>query len=112
METTKRDLEKEVEARVKDELDPIDTEELYDQMLDDCYEPFMGSYDPSRVLKEIDPTAYRCGLNDYVDSISRDSSFEEIDEELYEAREVQAIRDEIQAEIDEDEAEDEDDDDN
>jgi len=110
METTKRDLEKEVIERVKVELDPIDIEELYDRMLDECYDPFMGSYNASMVLKEVDPTAYRCGMNDYADSISRDACYEEIEEELYDADEVQSIRDEIQAEIDEeDEDEDEED---
>jgi hypothetical protein len=110
METTKRDLEKEVIERVQAELDPIDIEELYDRMLDECYPPFMGSYSTSMVLKEVDPTAYRCGMNDYADSISRDACYEEIDEELYDADEVQSIRDEIQAEIDEEEEEDEDED--
>jgi phage-related protein len=111
METTKRDLEQEVIERVKAELNPVDTDELYDQMLDECYEPFMGQYAPSRVLAEVDPTAYRCGKCDYIDSISRDNCYEEIDEELYDAGEVKEIREEIEAEIDAEEAEAEEDDD-
>ncbi len=103
---TTRDIEKELEERVKAELSAVDVEELYKQMLDDCYEPYLDSYAPSRVLEEIDPTAFRCGLNDYFDSISRDNCYEEIDEELYDADEVKEIREEIEAQIEAEEAED------
>jgi hypothetical protein len=43
----------------------------YDEMLDDCCELVrIGSltYDPSHVLKNVDPTAYRCGFSDWLDS--------------------------------------------
>lgn len=39
-------------------------------MLDECYEPFrIGNleYQPSRVLRAIDPIAFRCGLMEYID---------------------------------------------
>ena len=43
----------------------------YNEMLDECY-PLVKfgelEYLPSRVLKEIDPIAYQCGFNDWVDS--------------------------------------------
>ena len=43
-------------------------EELYDDMLDDCYlEVVIAgiSYSASVAFKRIDPIAYRCGMNDY-----------------------------------------------
>jgi len=40
------------------------TMEDYDDMLDECYPEFMG-YLPSDILQSVDPTAYRCGFNDY-----------------------------------------------
>lgn len=47
--------------------------EMYEEMLDEC-NPMVtiGSlqYFPSTVLKEVDPIAYRCGFNDYVDSLT------------------------------------------
>ena len=46
-------------------------EEMYDEMLDDCEGPveLCGmTYSASQVLREVDPVAYRCGFNDYVDS--------------------------------------------
>ncbi len=47
----------------------------YDEMLDDCYEEIkIGnlSYFVSQVLRSVDPIAYKCGFNDYVDSIYQD----------------------------------------
>ena len=44
------------------------TEEDYDNMLDDCYDPLVIgdiTLDASRVLKECDPIAYNCGFSDY-----------------------------------------------
>jgi hypothetical protein len=48
------------------------TEEQYDEMLDEqgpvnvCGMQF----DPSRILKELDPIAYNCGLSDMQDTIT------------------------------------------
>lgn len=45
-------------------------EERYDEMLDDLYGPVrIGTltYDASRVLKEVDPIAYRVGLSEFED---------------------------------------------
>lgn len=49
------------------EIDVDDFEEQYKEMLDDCYGDFHG-YEYSRILEELDPTAFRCGLNDYCDN--------------------------------------------
>jgi hypothetical protein len=38
-------------------------------MLDECYEPFMGNYPASEVLKQIDEIAYNEGFNDYTDGM-------------------------------------------
>jgi hypothetical protein len=53
------------------ELDVDDYTDDYDQWLDELYpEINIGvSFDPSYVLKNLDETAYRCGLNDYVNEI-------------------------------------------
>ena len=55
-------------------------EEMYDEMLDDCEGPveLCGmTYSASQVLREVDPVAYRCGFNDYVDSLTHDDIFVE-----------------------------------
>lgn len=51
------------------------TKDYYDAMLDDCYEPveICGyEYMPSVALYRCDETAYRCGYNDYCDSLYSD----------------------------------------
>lgn len=43
----------------------------YDHMLDDCCEPVMiagHEYATSDALKSVDPVAYRCGFNDWIDT--------------------------------------------
>jgi hypothetical protein len=54
--------------------------DLYEDMLNECYRRVeFGnlSYAPSTVLREVDPTAFRCGFNDYVDSLTEDGIFVE-----------------------------------
>ena len=61
------------------ELDPDDYEDQFDESLDDSIpEIEIGclTYTPSHVLKNVDPTAYRCGLNDFVDSLDVEDSDE------------------------------------
>jgi len=45
---------------------------MYDWMLDEVYGDFMGAYSASRVLKAVDPIAYRVGFGDYVDMLEDD----------------------------------------
>ena len=62
------------------ELDPDDYIDQYDQMLDECYGDFLGM-NASYILKEMDPTAYRCGLLDYLDGLDQDE--EKMDNDDY-----------------------------
>jgi len=49
-------------------------EEMYEDYLDGIYEHSGSPFDlsGSRVLQEVDPVAYRCGLSDYADSLCQD----------------------------------------
>ena len=61
------------------ELDPDDYEDQFDESLDESIpEIEVGclTYSPSRVLKNVDPVAYRCGLNDFIDSLDVEDSDE------------------------------------
>ena len=52
--------------------------ERYDQMLDDCYgdvEICGMKYAPSRALALVDPTAYRCGLGDWLSALESDGEY-------------------------------------
>ena len=58
--------------------------ETYDDMLDECNEEVkIGSlsYPVSYVFKRVDEIAYRCGLNDYADSLLYDIETEEVEPE-------------------------------
>ena len=63
----------------KIELDPDDYEDQFDESLDESIpEIKIGclTYSPSHVLKNVDPVAYRCSLNDFVDSLYVEDSDE------------------------------------
>ena len=65
------------------EIDPNEYEEEYDEFLNEVHEEVkIGccTFDPARVLKELDPIAYNEGLKDYVNNISIE------DEELYQEK--------------------------
>ena len=52
-----------------------DLEEMYADMLDDCYgvvEIAGMAYETSRVLKDTDPIAYQVGMSDYASSLMED----------------------------------------
>ena len=53
------------------ELDPDDFADQFDEMLDESGTVEAGghSFYPSRILKELDPIAYDCSLNDYADAV-------------------------------------------
>ena len=55
----------------KQGMSEYDLKEMYDEMLDDVYgEVSIGglTYLTSRAMQEVDPTAYRCGFSDWLDS--------------------------------------------
>ena len=68
------------------ELDPDDYEDSYKESLDSEGPVNVAGmqFDASRIIEELDPTAYRCGLVDYVDSIDKaeDAGYIELTEEL------------------------------
>lgn len=76
------------------ELDPDDYVTQFDESLDESIpEIEIGclTYSPSHVLKNVDPVAYRCSLNDFVNSLDVEDSDE------YKA--LQSEIDDIQSDI-------------
>ncbi len=57
-------------------------EQRFEAMLDDCY-PMVQigdmEFEPSRVLKEVDPIAFRVGMFDYADSLISDGDIEGVE---------------------------------
>ena len=69
------------------ELDPDDFADQFDDSLDESIpEIEIGclTYSPSHVLKNVDPVAYRCSLNDFVDSLDVEDSeqYKELQEQI------------------------------
>ena len=92
-----------LEARIKEELTPIHIEDYYTAALDDIY-PVVQicglTFSPSQIVKELDPTAFRCGMQDYLDG---DDTLEYVADEWYIAYEVEKLREEIEAAEEEEE---------
>jgi len=91
------------EQRIKDELTPIDLEELYREILDESGAVDVGglSFMPSDIMEKLDPVAFRCGVSDYADSLINETITDEIDGKHYDLREAQDIVDEVEAELEE-----------
>jgi hypothetical protein len=61
----------EEEEETSNTIIDADAYQRYDEMLDEIHESVKCGdleWDMSRVLKEMDPTAYQCGFNDWLDS--------------------------------------------
>ena len=82
----------EIEEKQKEidnfEIDPDDYTEQYDDFLNEEGTVRVAGleFDPAQIVKELDPTAYRCGLVDYVDGIEKSDvkEYQELEEELEE----------------------------
>jgi len=58
--------------KVIKEMSDDDLKEQYDELLDEIYgEVKLGNltFSPSRIIRELDPIAYRTGLSEYEDSL-------------------------------------------
>ena len=91
---------KELESRIAADLKPVDREAAFCEMLDECYSfssvggPF-AYMTPSRVLQEMDPTAFRCGVNDFADG----QEWVEVGTETYNQSEAEEIKETLADEL-------------
>ena len=88
LKDTERDLDEAQTAVDNFEMDEDHYEDQYCEMLNEDGDIIIGSlrFSPSDVLKEMDPTAYRIGLSDYVDGldVDDDPEYEKLKENLEE----------------------------
>jgi hypothetical protein len=71
-----------MEHIVEMEGERVDVEELYRDLLDECYpEVKFGelTYSPALVLESVDPTAFRVGAGEYADGMIEDGLLMELD---------------------------------
>jgi methyl coenzyme M reductase subunit C-like uncharacterized protein (methanogenesis marker protein 7) len=94
-------IEERLQGKSEDEM-----KEVYDEYIDDESNSEVNilglTYSPSQVLKEIDPIAYRCYFNDWLDGMD----LVEIDGYYYDTKEVEDLLEEL-AEEEEEELEEE-----
>lgn len=96
----KTDIISELFKRIASDCKPVDREERFNDMLDECYSfdsvggPF-ANMSPSQVLLECDPIAHRCGVNDYADS----ESWVEVEGETYEQDDAEKVKTELTDEL-------------
>ena len=77
------------EIKDREELSDHELETRYKDMLDECYETIKVcgyEYQPSRVLEEVDPVAFRCGFADWLNSMIGEG-IDEIDGKYYDEEE-------------------------
>ena len=83
------------------ECDPDDFADQFDECLDEAgsIEVAGGTFYPSQILKECDPTAYRCGLNDFADSEFRKEETEEYQALQEEIDQLESDIEDLESEI-------------
>ena len=94
-------LKEKAEKRIVAELEPADVEQLFRDSLDEEGDVQVGclTFQRSRIVEELDPVAFRCGVNDYVDALVSDGILtEEIGGSHYDGGEAQDIVDELESE--------------
>jgi len=62
------------EKMFRERFSDEDIEEMYKEALDEMGDVKLGNltFSPSRIIKELDPVAYRVGLNEYEDMLMED----------------------------------------
>lgn len=87
-ELLKAEMEKLFDKAMEEYEEEHNTEEAYKELLDQtCEEVKIGglTYSPGRVLKEVDPVAFRCGMADmsdnYYEQFEEENNIEDFKEE-------------------------------
>ena len=79
-------------------LEPVDGEELFEELLDECYpEVTVGccTFSPSQVMKELDPTCFRIGTQENLDSLAEDGVLYEHNGDYYRIEDIDDMLDEL-----------------
>ena len=90
-----------IEHLIAQHCEAVDGEELFEEMLDECCEEVtVGccTFSPSQVMKELDPTAYRIGVSEYLDSLTEDLQAYEVNGDYYNVTDIEDMLEEIESE--------------
>jgi len=89
-----------IEHLLKTRLTPVDGEEMYEDLLDECYpEVRIGDsfFSPSRIIKELDPACFNMGVTENLDSLVEDGRLYEYAGDYYDIDELSDMLDELEA---------------
>lgn len=84
-----------IRSLISEELEAANTEEMFDQMLEDCYPESgkVGFLDVhiATAIKTLDPIAYRCAMGDYISSLEEDGELIEIGGDYYHRYDLESL---------------------
>ena len=81
-----------IEHLIKENCEAIDEEELFEELLNDCYplvEIGSCTFYPADIMKELDPTCFRIGTQEHIDSLIQDGEIYESDGEYYQVFDIE-----------------------
>jgi len=88
-------LEWVIESIINENLSPINTEEIFEQSIDDCYGDTVQvgwlSLNPALVIKDQDPISWDMAKSEYFDNLCGDGEILEFSGSYYWADEVEAL---------------------
>ena len=78
-----------IEHLIRENCTPIDEEEEFEELLNECYEPVKVGcceWDAGYVMRELDPVAFRCGVSDM---LADDEQYVEVDGQYYRVYDIE-----------------------
>lgn len=90
-----------IEHLFRTKCEPVDGEEMFEELLDDCYpEIKIGccTWSPSQVMKELDPIAFNIGVDENLSNLAEDGQYYEYNGDYYRLEDIEEMLDDIEAE--------------
>lgn len=84
-----------IEHLIKENCTPIDEEQEFEELLNECYEPVKVGcceWDAGYVMRELDPVAFRCGVSDMLEV---DEQYAEVDGQYYYVFDIENMIEEL-----------------
>ena len=89
-----------IDHLIETRLEPVDGEELFEELLDECYpEVQVGCcrWSAGYLMKELDPVAFRCGVSEELDSLASDGQLYEHNGDYYRIEDIEELIDDLEA---------------
>ena len=89
-----------IEHLITQNCSAVDGEEMFEEMLDQCYsELSIGccTFSPSDIMRQLDPTAFRIGVSENLDSLAEDCQLYEANGSYYQTSDIEEMLDEIES---------------